>query len=75
MSHFLYTTMRPDLLLEVDGAERTDLAAQGLILAEIDPETGEVIGGALYVPAALDAAETLADDQPADQAEPSNAGG
>lgn len=79
MNHWLYTTMRPDRLLEVDDAEHADLAAQHLILAEIDPHSGEVVGGALHVPAdvsppvvshvptALDAAETLADDQPANR--------
>lgn len=61
MTHRLYTTMRPDQLLEVDDAERADLAAQGLILAEVKPDAGVV------VPAALDAAETLADDQPAER--------
>lgn len=79
MSHFLYTTIRPDQLLEVDAAERADLAAQGLILTEIDPGSGEVAGGAPHVPAdtvshvptALDAAETLADDQPAAEADSS----
>jgi hypothetical protein len=89
MTHWLYTTMRPDQLLEVDDAEHADLAAQHLILAEVDPATGEVVGGALHmpsaaattlptaalshVPTALDAAETLADDQPADR--PTRSGG
>jgi hypothetical protein len=77
MTHWLYTTMRPDQLLEVDDAERADLAAQHLILAEVDPAAGEAPGGeqtvasaatspvVSHVPTALDAAETLADDQPA----------
>jgi hypothetical protein len=73
MTHSLYTTLRPDRLLEVDDAERADLEAQGLILAEIDPATGEVIRGALDVPAALDAAETVTDDQPATR--PKRSGG
>lgn len=82
MTHWIYTTLRPDWLLEVDDAEHADLAAQRLILAEINPGTGEVIGGDLYVPpaphvgaetsrAALDAAETLAHDQAADEADSS----
>lgn len=79
MTHWLYTTMRPEQLLVVDDAEHADLAAQHLILAEIDPHTGEVVGGALHVPelalshvpTALDAAETLANDQPADEADSS----
>lgn len=69
MTHWLYTTMRPDRLLEVDDAEYADLAAQGLIHAEAGPPNSEVTDGAADAAAPLDAAETLADDQPAGQAE------
>lgn len=72
MTHWLYTTMRPGQLLEVDDAEHADLAAQQLILAEVDPDTGAVTGGALYVPAPLDGAETVTDD-PAER--PKSSGG
>lgn len=72
MTHWLYTTMRPDQLLEVGDAEHADLAAQHLILAEVDPPSGAATDSAQsitsHVPTALDAAETLADDQPADPA-------
>lgn len=76
MTHFLYTTIRPDQLLEVDDAEHADLAAQHLIQREVDPQSPGVDTSVSHVPTAsvaLDAAETLADDQPA--ARPSSSGG
>lgn len=87
MTHWIYTTMRPDWLLEVDDAEHADLTAQGLVLAEINPGTGEVIGGDLYTPPppatdgeappqmALDAPDEVTDDHPADDSRPTRSGG
>lgn len=69
MTHRIRTTMRPDLTLEVDDAEYADLAAQGLLLADPDPGTGTDPSAPADSPAVLDAAETLADDQPAAAAE------
>jgi hypothetical protein len=65
MTRWLYTTMRPDVLMEVDDAEFADLAAQGLIHAEADPPDHEAAEHVPHAAAPLDAAETLADDQPA----------
>lgn len=71
--HYLYTTIRPGQLLQVDDAEYADLAAQNLILAEVDPaDIREPISDSVVAPP-VDGAETLADDQPADPA--SSSGG